>query len=156
MNWLSDLIARYAVKDPSFQWPTMLWLLVVVPLIMLLYVWLLARKRKRSRQFASLTMIEAAAKPGTKIGPIRRHGPAVLLLLGITTLILAVARPQAIIMLPSRVDSIILAMDVSGSMPRAGSAGCRSRSRARSASASCRSHRRPRWSSRRPTSARTS
>src|SRR6476660_9062159 len=116
MSWLSDFVAQYAVKDPSFQWPTMLWLLLIVPLLLLLYVWLLSRRRKRSRQFASLTMIETAAKPGRKIGPIRRHGPALLLLLGIATLILAVARPQAIVMLPSRVDSIILAMDVSGSM----------------------------------------
>jgi Ca-activated chloride channel family protein len=116
MNWFSDVIARYAVKDPSFQWPTMLWLLVIVPLLLLLYMWLVRRKRKRSKQFASLTMVETAANPGRRLGPIRRHGPAALLLLGITTLILAVARPQAVIMLPSRVDSIILAMDVSGSM----------------------------------------
>jgi len=110
----ADLFATYAVKDPSFQWPTMLYLLVLVPLLALLYVWLLRRRRKRSQAFASLVMVDA---PGAKrLGPWRTHGPAVLMLLGLASLIVAVARPQAVIMLPSRVDSIILAMDVSGSM----------------------------------------
>jgi Ca-activated chloride channel family protein len=47
---------------------------------------------------------------------LRRHLPATLLLLGLCAMIFAVARPQAIITLPSRVDTIILAMDISGSM----------------------------------------
>jgi len=38
------------------------------------------------------------------------------LLLGLAVLIAAVARPQAVIVLPARVDAIILAMDASGSM----------------------------------------
>jgi len=110
----SDFAAMYAVRDPSFQWPTMLYLLGIVPLLVGFYFWLLARRRKRSQQFASLATTEAAGT--TKLGLWRRDGPALLLLAGITILILAIARPQAIVMLPSRVDSIILAMDVSGSM----------------------------------------
>ena len=41
---------------------------------------------------------------------------AILLLAGLSAMIFAVARPQAVITLPTRVDAIILAMDVSGSM----------------------------------------
>jgi Ca-activated chloride channel family protein len=49
-------------------------------------------------------------------GAWRRHLPAVLLLLGLTAMVFAIARPQAVVKLPSRVDTIILAMDASGSM----------------------------------------
>jgi Ca-activated chloride channel family protein len=45
-----------------------------------------------------------------------QHTPAILLLLGLALLIAAIARPQAVIVLPSRVDAIIVAMDASGSM----------------------------------------
>jgi Ca-activated chloride channel family protein len=110
----SDFAAMYAVRDPSFQWPTMLYLLACVPLLALSYVWLLRRRRLRSQAFSSLVTVEATgARP---LGPWRRYGPAIVLLLGLASLIVAIARPQAVIMLPSRVDSIILAMDVSGSM----------------------------------------
>ena len=47
---------------------------------------------------------------------LRRHIPGVLMLAGLTAMLLAVARPQAVIPLPSRVETIILAMDTSGSM----------------------------------------
>src|SRR5512144_1553368 len=110
----SDFVAMYAVKDPTFQWPSMLYLLALAPLLALMYGWLLRRGRRRAHAFASLVTIEAPG--GAKPGRWRRHGPAILLLLGLTAMLLAIARPQAVLMLPSRVDSIILAMDVSGSM----------------------------------------
>jgi Ca-activated chloride channel family protein len=46
----------------------------------------------------------------------RRHIPPLLFLLALIALILAVARPAAVIALPSQHQTIILAMDVSGSM----------------------------------------
>jgi Ca-activated chloride channel family protein len=45
-----------------------------------------------------------------------RHVSALLLLLAVILMILAVARPQAVMVLPTRVDAVILAMDISGSM----------------------------------------
>jgi Ca-activated chloride channel family protein len=116
MQWLSDFVAMYAVKEPSFLWPTMLYLLVLVPLLVMLYVWLLSRRKKQSRLYASLATTEVATGKKGRTSAWRRHGPPFLLLMGVTVLILAIARPQAIIMLPSRVDTVILAMDVSGSM----------------------------------------
>jgi Ca-activated chloride channel family protein len=47
---------------------------------------------------------------------IRRHIPPALFLLAITALLLAAARPVAVVTLPSNQQTIILAMDVSGSM----------------------------------------
>ena len=46
----------------------------------------------------------------------RRHIPALLFLVALTVMILAIARPAAVITLPSQHQTIILAMDVSGSM----------------------------------------
>jgi Ca-activated chloride channel family protein len=45
-----------------------------------------------------------------------RHAPALLVLLGLASLLLAIARPQAILLLPSRIDTVMLAIDSSGSM----------------------------------------
>ncbi len=42
--------------------------------------------------------------------------PPLLWLLGLTSLILAVARPQAALVLPARIETVILALDMSGSM----------------------------------------
>ena len=47
---------------------------------------------------------------------LRRHIPPVLFLLAMTALLLAAARPVAVVTLPSNQQTIILAMDVSGSM----------------------------------------
>lgn len=103
----------YQMRELVFQWPMMLWLLVLVPILVLLYFRLLARQRRVARHFATLATVGHG--PG-KLRVLRPHGPALLLLLGLTALILAIARPQAVIMLPTRVDAIILALDTSGSM----------------------------------------
>jgi Ca-activated chloride channel family protein len=106
----------FQVRELTFQWPLLLWLLGLVPVLVVFYLRLLARQRRVARRFASLAMMGTAPAAKGVRGVLRRHGPAILLVLGITALILAIARPQAVIMLPTRVDSIILAMDISGSM----------------------------------------
>lgn len=114
----------------TFLWPMMLGLLVVVPVLVLFYLRLLSRRSETTQRYASLAAtnaVEPAAtsgrsgptgatpRPGAMVA-LKRHAPAILLLSGITAMIVAVARPQAIIMLPSRLDAIMLAMDTSGSM----------------------------------------
>jgi Ca-activated chloride channel family protein len=47
---------------------------------------------------------------------VRRHIPPLLFLLALTAMLLAAARPMAVVVLPSNQQTIILAMDVSGSM----------------------------------------
>ena len=47
---------------------------------------------------------------------MRRHIPPVLFLLAIAAMLIAAARPMAVVALPSNQQTIILAMDVSGSM----------------------------------------
>ncbi len=97
----------------SFQWPDMLWGLLLVPALVLAYLWLLRRRKKTSVRLASLALVTHSL--GTCPG-WRRHVPAALLLGAIAVLLLAAARPMARITLPSSQMTIILAMDVSGSM----------------------------------------
>jgi len=97
----------------SFLWPQFLWALLVLPVLVLLYWWLMRRRRQASLRFASLSIVREAMGKGPGW---RRHVPAVLLLLAFAAMLLASARPMATIVLPSTQQTIILAMDVSGSM----------------------------------------
>ncbi len=96
-----------------FLWPESLWLMAALPLLVLLYVWLLRRKKKMAVRFASLSIVREAMGPGQSV---RRHIPPVLFLLALVAMLLAAARPVAVVTLPSTQQTIILAMDVSGSM----------------------------------------
>ena len=97
----------------TFMWPQFLWLLLAVPLLVLVYLWLLRRKKKIALRYASLSIVKEAMGAGMHW---RRHVPPALFLLAISAMLLAAARPFAVIALPSTQETIILAMDVSGSM----------------------------------------
>ena len=97
----------------TFIWPEMLWGLLAVPLLVLLYVWLLRRRKKSSIRYANLALVKEAM--GKRVA-WRRHLPPALLLTAITALLIAAARPAAVISLPSAEKTIVLAIDVSGSM----------------------------------------
>lgn len=97
----------------TFLWMEMLWLLLILPVLVALYVWVQRRRKRVSLRYANLPLIRQALGKG--IG-WRRHLPPALLLLAIGLLIVAVARPAAVITLASSRATVILAMDVSGSM----------------------------------------
>lgn len=97
----------------SFVWPSMLWLLLLLPLLVVLYIWLLKRRRKSTVRLASLNVAKAALGRGPGW---RRHVPPALMLIALGALLFAVSRPTAMITLPLAERTIILAMDVSGSM----------------------------------------
>jgi len=97
----------------TFLWMDMLWLLLVIPLLVLAYVWLQRRKKRVSLRYANLALVKQAM--GRGIG-WRRHVPPLLLLAALTVLIIAIARPAAVLTLASSRATVILAMDVSGSM----------------------------------------
>lgn len=103
----------YAIRNLTFLWPTLLWLLVLVPLLALYYGWLRVRQRRVAERYANLTTVGGGQGAA---GWLFRHGPPFLLLLGLAAMIVAIARPQALITLPTRADTVILAMDISGSM----------------------------------------
>jgi Ca-activated chloride channel family protein len=94
----------------------MLWLLALVPILAGLYVWILRRRKRAVVRYANLALVKAAM--GRSQG-WRRHVPPALMLAAVTVLILAVARPTAVITLATSRATVILAMDVSGSMQAA-------------------------------------
>lgn len=97
----------------KFLWPEFLALLLLVPLLAGLYVWLLRRRKRLAVRYANLLLVKEALGRGPGW---RRHVPPALFLLALAALFVAVARPTAVITLPSQYETIILAMDVSGSM----------------------------------------
>jgi Ca-activated chloride channel family protein len=100
------------IPSISFDWPIALWLLLLVPLIVAVYVLLLLRRRKSAFRYSNLALVREAGQ-----GPTwRRHIPPALMLGAFTLLLLAMARPSAEVSLPSRVATVMLVMDVSGSM----------------------------------------
>ena len=97
----------------TFFWPNMLWLLALVPALVAAYLLVLRRKRAAAQRYASLSI---AADAGSAASSFKRHVPPVLFLLALVLMIAAVARPAAVIQLPAQHETVILAMDVSGSM----------------------------------------
>jgi Ca-activated chloride channel homolog len=95
----------------SFASPGLLWLLLLAPLLVALYFWLLGRTR--ATIYPNLAIIRSALSPGARI---RRHVPPLLLLLALIVLVVAMARPSATVILPSQYRTIVLAIDTSGSM----------------------------------------
>ncbi|MFZ2387906.1 MAG: VWA domain-containing protein [Polaromonas sp.] len=96
-----------------FLWPQFLWLLLLLPLLVAVYVWLLGRKKKMALRYASLSIVREAIGAGQSF---RRHIPPLLFLLSLAAMLVASARPFAVVSLPSQHETIMLAMDVSGSM----------------------------------------
>jgi Ca-activated chloride channel family protein len=94
----------------TFAWPQMLWTLVAVPLLAAAYF---AWTRRRGATRATFGGLLLSAGPGRGAW---RHLPPVLLLLAIALLLLSVGRPAAVVTLPAQHETVILAIDVSGSM----------------------------------------
>jgi Ca-activated chloride channel family protein len=97
----------------KFIWPQWLWLAAILPVLIAMYVWMLRRRQKRALRYASLAIVNEALGKASRL---RRHIPPALMLLSLGALIVATARPTATVTLPSEHETIILAMDVSGSM----------------------------------------
>jgi Ca-activated chloride channel family protein len=97
----------------TFLWPEMLWFMLALPLLLAAYIWVLQRKKKQAVRYASLTMVREAMGAGQRI---RRHVPPALFFLALGAMLLALARPQATVTLPTQHETVILAMDISGSM----------------------------------------
>src|SRR4051794_259528 len=96
----------------SFLSRELLWLLLVVPVLVGVYVALMKRGRSVLKH-SDLSVIRSAIERSQSF---RRHVPPLLLLLAITLLLLAVARPAAVATFLAPQRTIVLAIDVSLSM----------------------------------------
>jgi Ca-activated chloride channel homolog len=97
----------------SFASPFILWGLLLVPIALLGY-WLVQRRRiKYAARFTNLDLLANVvdASPGR-----RRHVPALLALAALAALIVAMARPQAVVAVPREEATVVLTMDGSASM----------------------------------------
>ncbi|HUQ17743.1 MAG TPA: VWA domain-containing protein, partial [Candidatus Saccharimonadales bacterium] len=97
----------------SFLWPTSLYFLLAVPVLLGLYVWSQRRRRRYALRYASLSLVKEALGRGPGI---RRHIPPALYLIALAFMLFALARPIAVVKVPSQEGTVILAMDVSMSM----------------------------------------
>ncbi len=96
----------------EFLWPGFFVLLGLIPLLIGLYIWMLRRRRFAVR-YSSLELIRAAQPHRSSW---KRHIPVALFLLAIASLVLALSRPVTVVNIPTNQTTIILTMDVSGSM----------------------------------------
>ena len=97
----------------NFLWLDVLWALAALPLLVWAYLALLRRRKRQVVTLPSLGLVKQALGKGPGW---RRHVPPALLLTAVAVLLLAAARPVAKLKLRSVQETIVLAMDVSGSM----------------------------------------
>jgi Ca-activated chloride channel homolog len=97
----------------STEWPGLLWALLLVPVALAAY---LLAQRRRSRYTVRFTNLDLLANVVAGTPGWRRHVPPALYLLALTALLFSMARPQALTLVPKEQATVVLVMDVSGSM----------------------------------------
>jgi Ca-activated chloride channel homolog len=97
----------------TFDWPIGLLGLLLVPLLVVLYVLRERRRTAYAAGYANPALLPAVVdrKPGRL-----RHLPLILILLGLTAIVLGVARPHATVDVKREEATVVLAVDVSRSM----------------------------------------
>ena len=96
-----------------FEWPIVLLGLLLVPALIAAYVIAQNQRKKYAVRFTNLDLLAQVAGPSPGM---RQHIPAALFLLGLTALVIAMARPIAVVALPRERAIVMLVMDVSYSM----------------------------------------
>jgi Ca-activated chloride channel family protein len=97
----------------NLLWPGFLFLLGLIPIIIGVYIWMLRRRRRYAVRYSSLSLVRAALPQQSRW---RRHLPMALFLLALASLVIAMGRPMASVVVPSGQATIVLAIDISGSM----------------------------------------
>ena len=97
----------------TWLWPSFLYLLILIPLLIVAYIWILKRRRRFAVRYSSLALIRDAVP---RQSWLRRHLPFIFFLLALTGLIVALARPVSVTSVPAGKATIILTIDVSRSM----------------------------------------
>jgi Ca-activated chloride channel homolog len=97
----------------SFSWPWALLALLIIPLVFAVWWWMRRRRRRAAIRVTSIALVRAAV-PGRSRW--RRRIPAALLVAGFAVLGVGAARPQVTVPVPSTSATILLALDISGSM----------------------------------------
>lgn len=96
-----------------FAWPTLLSGLLLIPILALAYLLAQRRRRAYAVRFTNVALLAQVAGRGPGV---RRHVPPALFLLGVAALLVSLARPSAVVAVPRDDTSVMLVLDVSGSM----------------------------------------
>jgi Ca-activated chloride channel homolog len=96
----------------SFLAPVRLWLLLLIPLLVLLYLWMVRRKRNRSRQMSPTMFDLVIPRDRTWL----RHLAVGLSILSLLTLTVAFAKPKDQVSVPRERATVVVTVDVSLSM----------------------------------------
>jgi Ca-activated chloride channel family protein len=97
----------------SLSWPWALLALLAIPVVVGAWWWTRHRRRRGAVRVTSIALVRASLHGR---GRWRRLIPVALLLLGLAVLGVGAARPQATVQVPSSSGTVMLALDVSGSM----------------------------------------
>ncbi|WP_440104770.1 VWA domain-containing protein [Streptosporangium sp. H16] len=97
----------------SFSWPWALLSILVVPLILAIREWARRRRRRAAVRVTSIALVRGALPGRTRW---TRKIPAALFVAGLALLAVGAARPQASVPVPQTSVTILLALDISGSM----------------------------------------
>jgi len=97
----------------TFLAPALLLGLLLVPLLVALYVW---AQRRRSRYAVRFTNLDLLANLAPRRPGWRRHVPPALYLVAVAALATGLARPSMVVPVPRDDATVILTLDVSGSM----------------------------------------
>jgi Ca-activated chloride channel family protein len=97
----------------SFEAPVLLICLLAVPVAIAGYAWL---ERRRPDRAAAWTTPALAPNLVPVLPGWRRHIPVAVLLLGVTLLLVGFARPKATITVKRHEATVVIVLDVSGSM----------------------------------------
>src|ERR1700727_3041399 len=97
----------------SFTWPWALLALLALPAIAGIWWWTRSRRRRAAVRVTSIALVRAAVPVRSRW---RQRVPPALLAVGLAVLAVGAARPQATVPVPSTSPTILLALDVSGSM----------------------------------------
>lgn len=96
----------------GFAWPEALWLLLAAPALAGIYLAILRRKKRAAVRYSNLALVRKAMAGRAW----RQHLPPALLLAGLVAALFGIARPSAVLTLPSQERVVVLAIDVSLSM----------------------------------------
>jgi len=97
----------------TWLWPSFLYLLMLIPLLVIAYIWILRRRRRFTVRYSSLALVRDALP---RRSWLRQHLPFIFFLLALAGLIIALARPVSIVSVPAGKATIVLTIDVSRSM----------------------------------------
>jgi Ca-activated chloride channel family protein len=103
----------WAIDHFSFQAPQAFFFLLLLPLMAGVYIFMQLQRRKYAVRYASVSLLREAVGSGPGV---RRHIPAALYLCALAAMVVAMARPKGVVDNATQTGTVILAIDVSGSM----------------------------------------